>query len=91
MLGLERRIGLEGRLSQLVKEARSLVDGATVDQVGGLWRALGLVDQELEATAGSGERRRELRRLRREAGLLVAHAHARAVLARDFGDHIVGP
>jgi len=76
-------LGLEGRLAQLVKEARSLGSAATVETVGGLQGTLGSLDLELEA--GSTDRRGELGRLRREAGLLLADAHARAVLARDFG------
>ncbi|WP_433193933.1 hypothetical protein ACQP1G_34850 [Nocardia sp. CA-107356] len=76
-------LGLEGRLAQLIEEARTLGSGATVETVGGLQYTLGSLDLELET--GSADRRRELGRLRREAGLLLADAHARAVLARDFG------
>ncbi|RDI49753.1 hypothetical protein [Nocardia mexicana] len=91
MLGLERRLGrrrqpgLEHRLAQLIEEARDSGDGATVERVSGLRHALGFLDQELATTTGTTARRRELGRLRREVGLLLADAHARAVLARDFG------
>ncbi|WP_280267454.1 hypothetical protein [Nocardia wallacei] len=91
MLGLERRLGrrhrsgLEHRLTQLIEEARSSGDSATVERVSGLRRALGALDQELATATGPAERRHELGRLRREVGLLLADAHARAVLARDFG------
>ncbi|MEV4126771.1 hypothetical protein [Nocardia sp. NPDC049707] len=77
-------LSLEGRLAQLIKEARNLETGATVETVGGLQSALGSLDRELATTADSTQRR-ELGRLRREAGLLLADARARAVLARDFG------
>ncbi|WP_433756376.1 hypothetical protein [Nocardia sp. CA-135398] len=78
-------LSLEGRLSQLIKEARNLGAGATVDTVGDLQSALGSLDRELESTAPNPEQRRYLGKLRREAGLLLADARARAVLARDFG------
>ncbi len=78
-------LSLEGRLAQLIKEARNLGTGTTVETVGDLQSALGSLDQELESAADSVQRCRELGRLRREAGLLLADARARAVLARDFG------
>jgi len=78
-------LSLEGRLAQLIKEARNLGTRATVETVGDLQSALGSLDQELESTAPDAGQRRQLGRLRREAGLLLADARARAVLARDFG------
>ncbi|MEV5837197.1 hypothetical protein [Nocardia sp. NPDC052112] len=78
-------LSLEGRLTQLIKETRNLESGATVETVGGLQSALGSLDRELATTAPDAEQRRQLGKLRREAGLLLAGARARAVLARDFG------
>ncbi|MGY4100701.1 hypothetical protein ACW2Q0_14280 [Nocardia sp. R16R-3T] len=78
-------LSLEGRLAQLIEEARNLEPGATVETVGGLQSVLGSLDQELAITAPDIEQRRALGKLRREAGLLLADARARAVLARDFG------
>ncbi|WP_063040995.1 hypothetical protein [Nocardia pseudovaccinii] len=78
-------LSLEGRLAQLIKEARNLGTGTTVETVGDLQSALGSLDHELENTAPDAVQRRQLGRLRREAGLLLADARARAVLARDFG------
>ncbi|MFJ1460420.1 hypothetical protein [Nocardia sp. N2S4-5] len=85
MLGLERRFGLERRLLRVVDEVRALDGAASVETVCGLQHVLHFLDGELEATVCTGERRRELARLRRIAGIALAEAYARAVLARDFG------
>ncbi|MBB5917880.1 hypothetical protein BJY24_006792 [Nocardia transvalensis] len=74
--------GLEVRLARLIEDTRDLGREATVDRVSDLQRTLESLDRELAAV----DRRPELGRLRREAGLLLADACARAVLARDFGD-----